>query len=141
MANVDMKSLSILVIDDEPFIRTLVVRLLRDLGVTKIVEAGDGAEGLKKVSTQTDLIICDLDMPNMNGFEFVSKLRTLDSIPKPTVPVLILTGHGDEDSVRGAIDLGINAYLVKPVSKQALETRINKAVTSPMIDPALLSRS
>ena len=141
MTKVDMKSLNILVIDDEPFIRTLVVRLLRDLGVQKIIEAGDGAEGLKKVSLQTDLIICDLEMPNMDGFEFVSKLRTLDSVPRPTVPVLILTGHGDENSVRGAIDLGINGYLVKPVSKQALESRINKAVSSPMIDPGMLPRS
>ncbi len=135
-----MKSLNILVIDDEPFIRNLIARLLRDLGVRKVVEAKDGAEGLNKVSLHIDLIICDLEMPNMDGFEFVRQLRTLDSIPKPTVPVLILTGHGDENSVRGAIDLGINGYLVKPVSKQALESRISKAVTSPMIDPAVFRK-
>jgi two-component system, chemotaxis family, chemotaxis protein CheY len=141
MTNVDMEALNILVIDDEAFIRTLIVRLLRDLGVKKIVEAGDGAEGLKKVTSQTDLVICDLEMPNMDGFEFVRQLRALDSIPNPTLPVLILSGHREEASVRGAINLGINGYLVKPVSKQALEAKIYKAVTSPMIDPSLLPKS
>ena len=140
MVNIDMGSLNILVIDDEPFMCKLIERLLRDMGVDEIDLANDGEQGLKKVSVDTDLIICDLEMPNMNGFEFVHRLRNNPSGPKPSVPVLIVTGHGEEDAVRGAVNLGINGYLVKPVSKQALESRIAKAVTSPMIDPKLLGK-
>ena len=140
MATVDMGSLNILVIDDEQFMCKLIERLLRDLGVNEIDLANDGEQGLKKISAETDLIICDLEMPNMNGFEFVHWLRNNPKGPKPSVPVLIVTGHGEEDAVRGAINLGINGYLVKPVSKHALESRIVKAVTTPMIDPKLLRK-
>ena len=140
MAKVDMTSLTILVIDDEAFVRNLLVRLLREIGVGVVVTAGDGSEGLTKVSKGTDLVICDLEMPQMDGFEFVRTLRSSSTIPRPDVPVLIVTGHSEEETVRGAIGLGINGYLVKPVSKQALEARISAAITLPMIDPAKLKR-
>ena len=78
MATVDMTSLKILVIDDEAFMRQLIVRVLKDLGAGGVHEAGNGSEALKQLterSNDLDLVICDLEMPTMDGFEFVQELR------------------------------------------------------------------
>ena len=127
-----------MVIDDEPFMCKLIVRVLNDLEIKGIIEAGDGLEALEKykqVATKLDLIICDLEMPNMNGFEFVASLRALPESMNNKLPVLIVTGHSDEEHVHQAVKLGINGFLVKPISKMALEKRIVTALKGPGIDP------
>ncbi len=91
-------------IDDEPFITSLIVRLLVELGVRDPATAKNGARGIRKVQESTkkiDLIICDLEMPQMNGFEFVKHLRTSPDIVDHHVPVLMLTGHSQEKNVHG----------------------------------------
>jgi len=68
----------VLLIDDEKFMRSLVERTLRDMGVTHITQAENGAEGLKFVKRfkdDIDVIICDVQMPEMNGLEFVQNVR------------------------------------------------------------------
>ena len=133
-------SLDVLVIDDEPFIRKLIARMLFELGVKNVVDAEDGADGMNKVRQSRkgfDVIICDLEMPNMDGFGFVRLLRNDKTISNPNVPVLILTGHSDEDSIHKSIQLGINGFLTKPVSKTNLEKRIMLALASSFIDPEL----
>lgn len=144
MAKIDMKSLNVLVIDDEDFMRKLIVRVLNDIGVAKVITAGNGAEGLGSVQalgTQIDVIICDLEMPTMNGFEFVERLRALPELERARIPVIVLTGHSDEAHVTGAVERGINGFLVKPVARQALEDRLSLAIMSPPIDPSRLKRS
>jgi len=87
-----------------------------------------------------DVIICDLEMPTMNGFEFVERLRSLPETDRAVIPVVILTGHSDEEHVKRAVSLGINGFLVKPIAKQALEDRLSKAIMSPPIDPTRINR-
>ncbi len=143
MSPPDITALDILVIDDEPFIRKLIGRMLYELNVKHVVDAEDGADGLTKVKQSRygfDVIICDLEMPNMNGFEFVRKLRSDKTLSNPGVPVLILTGHSDEDNVHDSVKLGIHGFLTKPVSKTNLEKRILSAMTSPPIDPKIFER-
>ena len=138
MADNDLKNLRILVIDDEPFMRKLILRVLYELEIQNVAEAADGAEALVKVEdsmNSLDLIICDLEMPNMDGIEFVKRLREMPGFPNADIPVLIVTGHSEAESVRGAVEVGIHGYLVKPISKQTLEARIISALTSPQIDP------
>ena len=138
MADIDFKNLRILVIDDEPFMRKLIIRVLYELEIQNVTEADDGAEALEKVKDSMndfDLIICDLEMPNMDGFDFVKRLRGMTGFPNAAIPVLIVTGHSDPESVKGAVEAGIHGYLVKPISKQTLEERIIAALTSPLIDP------
>lgn len=141
MANIELKNLNVLVVDDEPFMRGLIKRVLAEIEIKKVSEAGDGNEALSKVQdagTNLDLIICDLEMPNMDGFEFVKRLRDLTGFPNASIPVLIVTGHSEAESVKGAVEAGIHGYLVKPISKQALEKRIIAAINSPLIDPEKL---
>jgi len=143
MSPPDINTLDILVIDDEPFIRKLIGRMLYELNVKHVVDAEDGADGLTKIRQSRygfDVIICDLEMPNMNGFEFVRKLRSDKTLANPGVPVLILTGHSDEDNVQDSVKLGIHGFLSKPVSKTNLEKRILAAINSPPIDPKIFER-
>ena len=132
-------TLKILVIDDEQFMRNMLVRLLENLGFQDITEAANGIEGLRivlEMGHDLGLVICDLDMPSMNGFEFVRLLRALPKSSHPGVPVLIVSGHSQEDNVRAIADLGINGFLVKPVTAEALSERVPIAVLSPPIKPA-----
>ncbi len=141
MAEIDIKRLDILVIDDEPFMRRLISRVLDELEVEKVSMAADGAEGLTKIDESLngfDLIICDLEMPNMGGFEFVRKLREKAPSSNADTPVLIVTGHSEPEIVHRAVEAGIHGYLVKPISKQALKKRIIAALSSPAIDPEKL---
>ena len=131
----DFKYLHILVIDDEAFMRKLIERTLSDIGIGIISQAANGREGLsllQSAKSKVDLVICDLEMPEMNGFDFVKQVRSsADERFNPKLPILILTGHADEETVRGAASLGINAYLVKPISRKSLESRITKCISSP----------
>ena len=137
MSDINYSDLHILVIDDEPFMRKLLERLLNDIGTGAISLAANGVEGLSIVGQSRapiDLVICDLEMlemPEMNGLEFVKTLRSQKNIQSSDLPVLILTGHSGEDSVRNAASLGINGYLVKPISRNLLEARIAKAISTP----------
>ena len=139
MATVDMTSLKILVIDDEAFMRQLIVRVLKDLGAGGVHEAGNGSEALKQLterSNDLDLVICDLEMPTMDGFEFVQELRAMADPALQKIPVLIVSGHSEEENIRKAVGLGISGFLVKPISGQALENCISDALLNPMIKPA-----
>ena len=136
MSKAIFESINILVVDDEAFMRTLITRLLRELGVPEVLTAADGKEGLDKLALDgghVDLVICDLEMPNMDGFEVVAALRADKSLPRPDVPVLILTGHSDVEYVHKAVETGIHGFLVKPVSRESLIERIEAALKSPII--------
>ncbi len=143
MAEIDMKRLRILVIDDEPFMLKLIVRVLNELEVSEVTTAEDGSEGLNEIEQSRkdfDLIICDLEMPRMDGFEFVGNLRKSPDSASARTPVLILTGHSHEEAVQKTVELGIHGFLAKPVSKGSLEKRIIAALKSPPIDPKVLKR-
>ncbi len=135
--------LVIMIIDDEPFMRKLIIRVLNEIGIFNIEEANNGAEGLNQLATATErptLIICDLEMPGIDGFEFVRKLRAAKDEQFKNLPVLIVTGHAEPESVRSAVDAGIHGYLVKPISRQALESRIATALETGPIDPGRMNR-
>ena len=134
----DFDKLNILLVDDEQFIRQLVARLLRDMGVRDVMVASDGEDALKKLSTygeRIDLMILDLEMPNMNGFQVVKEVRSGAAHVNPELPIIILTGHGQEDAVKTALALGVHGFVVKPMSRDTLDKRIRVAMSSGMIDP------
>ncbi len=138
MGEFDFTRLRVLIVDDEPFMRKLLTRVLDELEIGKITEATDGSEALTTFSNARndfDLIICDLEMPNMDGYEFVRRLRENKSLPNSNIPILILSGLSEEGNIRSAVKAGIHGYLVKPISKDALEKRIVAAVKSQLIDP------
>ena len=138
MADQELRSLRILVVDDEKFMRQLLVRLLDEIGFSVVEVAEDGHDAITKISRPDvtfDVVICDLSMPKMGGLEFVSALRAMDDPAVRDVPVIILTGHSQKSHVLAAARLGVSGFLVKPVSRQILDTRIRKAVERQPADP------
>ena len=110
-----MDQLKILVVEDSPTMRQLIIFALKRLQGAQFDEAGDGVEGLKKIqSTKYDLLICDINMPIMDGLKLVSIARNMPSYK--TVPIVIITTEGGSDDKKRALGLGANAYITKPIS-------------------------
>lgn len=139
MTDINWKDLKVLIIDDEVFMQKLIQRILNDMGVRTVYKASNGAEGLDmltKSPNPPDAIICDLNMPVMNGLMFTSKLRALSDPALNMIPLLVLTGHSETQVVEKAIKIGINGYVVKPVSVETLTKRLSHALKSPLIKPS-----
>ena len=125
---VDLASLKILVIDDQDFVRTIVKKMLSQLGVGTVLEAHDGNSGLDVVSREAPhLVICDIQMRPVDGFGFVRQLRATPAVAQ--TPVIMLTAHTDAATVARAKELHINAFLAKPVLPPALKEKIVKVLS------------
>ena len=110
---------TILVVDDHSNVRTLVREYLGDLGY-RVVTAADGAEALAAVSRErVDLILLDIMMPNVDGFEFLHVYRR-----EHHVPIIMLTARLAEADKVAALELGADDYLTKPFGMQELVARI-----------------
>jgi two-component system alkaline phosphatase synthesis response regulator PhoP len=120
---------SILVIDDEPSIGRVVQFKLQQEGF-KVRVATDGLEGLAYMKEEKpDLILLDLMMPGMDGFEVCRRLRAAPETV--ATPVIILTARGQEmDRIRG-IELGVLDFFTKPFSPQKLLERVKEVFKSP----------
>lgn len=121
-----------LVIDDERFSRSIICRFLLELGLTEVDQAKDGAEGLNRLAMEgngSNLVMCDFNMPVMNGLQFLKALRSgIQKSVRRDLPVIMLTGHSDHGLVGTAMALDVDAFLVKPVSKANLASRLSHAL-------------
>lgn len=128
-----LQGLKILVIDDQEFVRAIVRKMLAQIGIGSVVEAGDGTAGLDAVERERpDLVICDVQMRPLDGFGFVRALRALP-VARATTPVILLTAHTDPTTLARAEEVGVDAFLAKPVLPPALKDKI--------IDVIAVSRS
>ena len=127
-----VQSLTVLVVDDNQYMRKVVRNLLVNLGVKNIHEAPDGIAGLEAIRMfAPDLVILDWEMPLLNGAELVRIVRSPGVFPVPDVPIIMLTGHVERWRVIEASRLGVNEFLKKPVSGKALLDRIVAILTHP----------
>ncbi len=125
--------LRVLVVDDERFIRDIVVRMLHDMGYLVVQEAGDGSAAIDISKTLSPgLIVCDINMKPMNGLQFLQKVRAGSAGISRNTPVILLTGVSDEDTVGHALALDVNAFLVKPVSRTQFEKKIERVMAIPI---------
>lgn len=108
---------SFLVVDDSSTMRQLIVMTLKKLGCTQIADAENGQMALEKINaSMPDIVLTDIDMPVMTGLQFIEQAR-----PKyPSLPIVILSTHGDESTRDKGIALGANGYLTKPLSGSKL---------------------
>jgi two-component system chemotaxis response regulator CheY len=122
----------VLVVDDEPYMRKVVRALLMSIGVRTIYEAGDGPAGLELIRTAApDVVILDWEMPGVDGPAFLRMVRSPETFPFPNVPIIMLTGHGERSRVIEAVKVGVNEFLLKPVSSKALQDRLISVLTKP----------
>ena len=127
-----IQDLSILVVDDNQYMRKIVRNLLINIGVRKVYEAGDGIAGLDAIRIVTpDIAIIDWELPLLNGAEFVRIVRSPGVFPFADIPIIMLSSHGERWRVVEAVRIGVNEYLCKPVSAQALLDRLTSIVAKP----------
>ncbi|MEQ8815863.1 MAG: response regulator [Thalassobaculum sp.] len=120
------ENLRVLVLEDESYIRTIICRLLRQIGFRLINEAENGVDGLREIMrVRPHLILCDIHMEPMDGITFLRKLRGLGSDPLTQVPVIFLTADKQRETVVSAKELRVDGYLAKPVSLKTLKDRID----------------
>ncbi len=123
-------SATLLVVEDSPTMRQLIAFSLRRLHGCRILEAVDGVDALKKLTTdRVDLVITDINMPMMDGLKLVTHIR--DNPRTRTLPIVIVTTEGaDEDRKRG-LALGANAYIPKPIQPADLLKTITSLLEHP----------
>lgn len=129
MSDLDYARLKVLVIDDQSFIRHIIVNLLKQIGFEQIEEANDGASGLKaNRQFSPDLIICDIEMEPVDGLVFLQNLRQSKDVKNPDVPFVFLTQHTECAIVEKARQLKVDAFVVKPPSFDKLKNRVDFAL-------------
>lgn len=127
-----IRSVKILIVDDDYHMRKVVRTMLSAIGVREIYDASDGMSGLQSIATlMPDIVILDWEMPQVGGAEFIRSVRAPGSFPVPNIPIIVLTGHGERSCVVEAMQLGANEYLLKPVSTKALFDRIVSVLMKP----------
>jgi two-component system, chemotaxis family, chemotaxis protein CheY len=127
-----IQGLCVLVVDDNQYMRKMIRNLLVNCGVKDIYEAGDGIAALDTIRTVgPDVVILDWEMPMLSGAELVRIVRSPGVFPMPDIPIIMLSAHGERWRVVEAVKLGVNEYLVKPVSAKSLYDRL----VSITIDP------
>jgi two-component system chemotaxis response regulator CheY len=127
-----IQQLTLLVVDDNPFMRGLVRNLLANIGVKTIYEAADGIAALDMIRQVTpDVVVLDWEMPLLNGAELVRIVRSPGAFPTPDLPIIMLTGHGERRRIVEAAKLGVNEVLCKPVSAKAVYDRLLSILLKP----------
>ncbi|GAB4532179.1 MAG: hypothetical protein Tsb0014_16360 [Pleurocapsa sp.] len=118
---------TIMVIDDSSALRRTMALSLSNKGY-HVLQARDGKEGLEllKNNLQTDLVICDIEMPNMNGFEFLTSRRQNAQLTK--IPVAMLTSRSSDKHRTLALSLGANAYFTKPYVEEKFISKIEEII-------------
>jgi CheY-like chemotaxis protein len=114
---------SFLVVDDSATMRQLIGMTLKKLGCTSVTDAENGAVALQKLSSGTfDIVLTDIDMPEMNGLEFIERARSQYS----SLPIVVLSTRGDDVTRDKGLQLGANDYMTKPLSGAKLIDLLEK---------------
>lgn len=120
-----MDNISVLIVDDSSVMRKIVERSLRQAGIEigQVFEAGNGLEALAVVNERkVDLVLCDINMPAMDGLEFVKQLPKLEN--GKGVPVVMITTEGSEGHVVQALSAGARGYIRKPFTPDQVKEHI-----------------
>ncbi|HEX9108088.1 MAG TPA: response regulator [Longimicrobiales bacterium] len=120
---------TILVVDDSATMRRMLVATLRGMGEVRFEEAASGLEAIERLAVGVvDLMVLDLNMPDMHGLEVLRFVRTHPSFND--LPVVILTTRDDPDSRRAALREGATLYLTKPFTPESLVPEVSRLLLS-----------
>src|SRR5208283_95495 len=120
-----MSEIRALIVDDSSVMRKIVERALRQAGLDPLVvhEASNGTEGLELLKTfPVDLILSDINMPSMDGLEFLRQIAAQNLAPG--VPVVMITTESSEEHVKQAIQAGARGYIRKPFTAEQVKERV-----------------
>ncbi len=126
-----MPGIRVLIVDDSAVMRKIVERTLRQGGIDldTVAEAGNGEEGLAVLRQQAvDLILCDINMPGMDGLEMLKQMQ-VEKLARQ-VPVVMITTESSESHVRTALLNGAQAYIRKPFTPEQIQERVMPLVAA-----------
>jgi len=113
----------VLVVDDDAMIRLLMRESLEQAGF-EVIDAEDGAKALQRFAERLpEIVLMDVEMPKMDGFSACAALRRLPQ--GQDMPVILVTGHDDSETVNRAFDVGATDFLSKPINWPNLACRVN----------------
>ena len=116
---------NVLVVEDSPMMRQLLVFALSRVKKLRITEADDGVDGLRKLAgAKFDIIVTDINMPIMDGLKLVKRVRT-DPSHRDT-PIIIITTEGSDEDRQRAMQLGANAYITKPIQAPQVIAKVKE---------------
>lgn len=128
LPNMDFSQYRALIAEDNDFVRYMVRKHLIDFGFKEVLEASNGTEAMQLLMRRPDIIICDIGMEPMNGYEFLEHVRSAGDA-QGSLPFIFLTGNAEEAAVQKAIDMKVNAYILKPVTPDALLRKVTALLT------------
>jgi two-component system chemotaxis response regulator CheY len=118
-------ALNVLIVDDSSAIRKILQRVLRqtDIQIGEILEAGDGKEALALLeNTRVGLVLSDINMPNMDGLQLLSELKS--KVEWKKVPIVMITTEGSHNKVLEAVTLGAAGYVRKPFTAEQIKEKL-----------------
>lgn len=128
-------SLQVLVINDIYYARGIIIKMLKNLGITNVTEASDGKEGLELIkSNQFNIVLCDWDLPELSGISLLQIIRL--SHETTTLPFIMVTSNQRRYDIENCIVSGVSALLLKPFTVEGLAKELNA-----LHDNILLHRS
>lgn len=142
MTKLNWQNLTVMVVDDNSFVRKLVTNTVRSLGITEIVTASSAKEAIQALALSRkdpieagfgtiDIILSDFVMPEVDGSLFLRWVRTSKQAPDRFSPFVMISGAADQSVVRAARDAGVTEFLAKPFSANSVAERILEVVKNP----------
>lgn len=120
--------MKILVVDDMHTMRNIIKNMLKDIGLNENDEAYDGVKALKMLRNKVyDLVITDLEMPNLNGHQLLQSIRN-DNLLKD-IPVIVVSCVDNREKIKSIIANKVNGFIIKPFSTNTLKNQIEKIKT------------
>lgn len=119
----DLSNLTVLIVEDSANVRFTVKAMLHEMGITSVQEASDGNEALQYIKgnpTACHLVLCDWNMPNKTGLDFLKEVRRF----APDLPFIMITARADKSSILTALSTKVTAYIRKPFKYEDLQEKI-----------------
>lgn len=116
---------NVLIVDDSPTMRMLIVFALSKYVGCSVEQASNGLEALEIIERRKpDMVVADINMPEMNGLELIAKVR--ETHPKASLPIIVITTEGSDDDIRRGFQAGATEYLVKPFQPHKLHAIVDR---------------
>ena len=123
-------NLRVLLVDDEPFVRRVTTAVLNNIHISAVLEAGNGDEAISLLEqNKVDLLITDIQMPEMNGIELIKQIRMGKTAAERGLRTLVVTSFSNTEVLGSCISLDINGFLVKPISQKTASDKAQRALS------------
>ncbi|MDJ0950589.1 MAG: response regulator [Alphaproteobacteria bacterium] len=120
-----MSDLVVLLVDDNEHMLLLLTEALKAFGIRNVLAETDAKRALSTLALRKiDIVLTDLAMEPVNGIEFAREVRRSIAVRNPKIPMIMVTGHTEQDLIREAMEAGINQFLAKPIAPKTLHDRI-----------------